>query len=140
MYTDFGSKTNRGSLTHMKVENNKKNRQYENVSDPDHCVVNIFVRYFDFIPNRDEYFYFWPLPNDGSGIPRFGKQAVGRNTLGQLIPEMCKAAGIPGRKTGHSGKVTCATTLYQHNFSDQLIKERTSLVTRPYLARISLPV
>lgn len=58
-------------------------------------------------------------------IPRFGKQAVGRNTLAQLIPEMCKAAGIPGRKTGHSGKVTCATTLYHQNFSDQLIKERT---------------
>ena len=38
---------------------------------------------------------------------------------------MCKAAGIPGRKTGHSGKVTCATALYQQNFNDQLIKERT---------------
>ena len=38
---------------------------------------------------------------------------------------MCKAAGIEGRKTGHSGKVTCATALYQQSFSDQLIKERT---------------
>ena len=91
-YTDFGSKTNCGGLKHMQVEN-KTVCQYENVSDPDHCVVNIFVRYFDFIPNHDEHFYFRLLPNDGSGIPRFGKQAVGRNTLGQLIPEMCKAAG-----------------------------------------------
>ncbi len=38
---------------------------------------------------------------------------------------MCKEAGIEGRKTGHSGKVTCATTLYRQDFSDQLIKERT---------------
>ena len=38
---------------------------------------------------------------------------------------MYKAAGIQGRKTGHSGKVTCATVLHQLNFSDQLIKERT---------------
>ena len=38
---------------------------------------------------------------------------------------MCKVAGIPSKKTGHSGKVTYATTLYQQNFSDQLIKERT---------------
>ena len=52
-------------------------------------------------------------------------QAVGRNKLAKLIPDMCKAAAIPGRKTGHSGKVTCATTLYQQNFNDQLIKERT---------------
>ena len=38
---------------------------------------------------------------------------------------MCKLAGIDGRKPGHSGKVTCATTLYRQNFGDQLIKERT---------------
>ena len=107
-YTDFGSKTNRGGLKHMKVQN-KTIHQYENPDDADHCVVNLFVKCFDFIPNRDGHFYFRPLPNDESGISRFGKQAVGRNTLAQLIPEMCKAAGIPGCKTGHSGKVTCAT-------------------------------
>ena len=38
---------------------------------------------------------------------------------------MCKAAGISGCKTGHSGKVTCATMLYLKGFSDQLIKECT---------------
>lgn len=123
-YTDFGSKTNCGGLKHMKVEN-KTIHQYENVSDPDHCAGNIFVKYFDFIPNCDGHFYIRPLPNDGLDMPRFGKQPVGRCTLAQLIPEMCKAAGIEGRKTGHSGKVTCATTLYHQNFSDQLIKERT---------------
>ena len=98
------------TVTHESGEQNN-----ENMSDPDHCVVNIFVRYFDFIPNRDEHFYFRSLPDDGSGIPR--------NTRAQLIPAMCKVAGIPGRKTGRSGKVTCATTLYHQNFSDQLIKE-----------------
>ena len=70
-------------------------------------------------------FYFHPLPDDGSGVPRFGNQPVGRNKLAKIIPDMCKAAGIQGRKTGHSGKVTCATVLHQLNFSDQLIKERT---------------
>ena len=38
---------------------------------------------------------------------------------------MCKAASIEGYKTGHSGKVTCATTLYRQGFSDQVIKEHT---------------
>ncbi len=51
--------------------------------------------------------------------------SVGRNTLAQIIPNMCKAAGISSRKTGHAGKVTCATVLYHQNFSDQLIKECT---------------
>ncbi len=72
-----------------------------------------------------DYFYCRPLPDDGSGIPRYGKQPVGINKLSQIIPQMCKEAGIEWRKTGHSGKVTCATTLYRQDFSDQLIKERT---------------
>ena len=77
------------------------------------------------IPTTDAHFYYRPICDNGSGVPKFSKQAVGRNKLAKLIPDMCKAAGIPGRKTGHSGKVTCATTLYQQNFNDQLIKERT---------------
>ena len=34
---------NRGGLKHMKVDN-KAVRQYENVNDEDHCVVNIFEK------------------------------------------------------------------------------------------------
>lgn len=56
-YTDYGNKTNRGGLKHMKVEN-KSVRQYENLADPDHCVVNLFVKYFDFIPSTDSLFCF----------------------------------------------------------------------------------
>ena len=41
-YTDCGSKTNRGGLKHMKVEN-KTVRQYENVDDSEHCIVNIII-------------------------------------------------------------------------------------------------
>ncbi len=123
-YTDHGSKTNRGGLKHMKV-NNKAVRQYENPADAEHCIVNIVERYFSLIPSREGCFYFRPMPNDAAGTLRFAKQTVGRNTLAKLIPNMCKAAGIEGYKTGHSGKVTCATTLYRQGFSDQLIKERT---------------
>ena len=123
-YTDFGSKTNPGGLKHMKVQN-KAIRQYENPEDEEHCVVNIFVKYLTWIPSRDDHFFFRPKADDGSGVPKFASQPVGRNKLAQIIPEMCRAAGIPGRKTGHSGKVTCATVLHQQDFSDQLIKERT---------------
>ena len=98
---------------------------YENHSDPDHCVVNIFDTYFSFIPDRTGNFYFRPLADDGSGVPKFARQPVGRNRFAKIIPDMCKSVGIGGRKTGHSGKVTCATALYHQNFGDQLIKERT---------------
>ena len=108
-YTDYGSNTNCGGLKHMKVEN-KTIRQYENPADEEHCVVNIFVKYLSFVPSRDKHFYFRPLAIDGSGVLRFADQPVGRNRLPQFIPQMCQAAGIQGRKTRHSGKVTCATT------------------------------
>ena len=123
-YVDYGNKAYRGGLKHMKVEP-KVIRQYENTSDPDHCVVNIFVLHVYLLYLPQEVFYCRPLPDDGSGIPRYGKQRVGRNKLALTIPDMCKEAGIEGYKTGHSGKVTCATTLYHQHFSDQEIKERT---------------
>lgn len=101
---------------------NKTVCQYENT---EHCVVNISEKYLSLLPRRDIQFYFRLLSDDASGIPRFGNQSVGQNWLAQVISEMCKAAGIQSHKTGHSEKVTCATALYQQNFSDQVIKERT---------------
>ena len=76
------------------------------------------------IPTTDTNFYYCFIRGKDSGDPKFSKQAAGSNKLAKLIPDVCKVAGIPGRKTGHSGKETCATTLYQQNFSDQIIKEQ----------------
>ena len=121
-FTEHASKTNRGGLHHMKV-NNKIIRQYENTADPDRCIVNIYVLYFLLIP-KTGHFYYKPLANKGE-LLRFTQQLIGIQTLAKLIPRMCEAAGVSGRKTGHSGKVTCATTLYRKNFPDQQIKERT---------------
>lgn len=87
-------------------------------------VVNIFDTYFSFISDRTGNFYFRPLADGGSGVPKFACQPVGRNCFAKIIPDMCKSVGIGGRKTGHYGKVTSATTLYHQNFEDQLIKER----------------
>ena len=76
-YVDFGNKCNRGGLKHMKVDN-KIVRQYEDASDPDYDVVNIFVLY---LPDGIDHFYCRPMKYDGSGVPRFCKQPVGRNKL-----------------------------------------------------------
>ena len=50
----------------MKV-NNKAVRQYEDVNDEEHCVVNIFEKYLSSISRHDKLFYFFPLPDDGPG-------------------------------------------------------------------------
>ena len=121
-FTEYGSKCRCGGLNHLKVEN-KHVQQYENLNNPEHCVVNIFVIYFASIPDTSGQFYFCPL-SSGEGV-KFAQQPVGRNRFAQIIPRKRAAAGIEGRKTGHSGKVTCATALYQQGFCDQLIRERT---------------
>ena len=68
--------------------------------------------------------HYRPPPNQGE-IIYFSQQPIVVSTLSKIVPEMCTAAGITGRKMDHSGEVTCTTTLYQKNFSDQQIKERT---------------
>ena len=60
----------------MKVDN-KAVRQYKDVNDEEHCVVNTFEKYLSSIPRHDKQFYFHPLPDNGSGVPRFGNQPVG---------------------------------------------------------------
>ena len=62
--------------------------------------------------------------------------SLGEETGGiasEIISDICKAVGIQGHKTGHSGEVMCPIVLHQLNFSDQLIKERTY---RPSFTRI----
>ena len=52
---------------------------------------------------------------------------VGIHTLEKIVPEFCKLkqAGLNGRFTNHSGKVTYATWLFEENVDEQLIKLQT---------------
>ena len=54
----------------------------------------------------------------------FDKSPVGVNTLNQILPDMCKAAGLK-RKTSHSLRVTCASTLFNAGVDSKLIRDRT---------------
>ncbi|XP_007908790.2 uncharacterized protein LOC103189998 [Callorhinchus milii] len=66
-------------------------------------------------------FYRRPLP----GSLQFSEQAIGVHTLERYSKEICEAGGISGHHTGHSGRVSSATTLYNRGFDEQTIKERT---------------
>ena len=83
-------------------------------------------------------FYRKPRDNKGSLIC-FGQQPIGVNTLNSYMSKMCTAAGIcvddksnstenkacSRRITGHSGKVTLCTRLYEQNFDEQAIMHRS---------------
>ena len=77
-----------------------------------------------------EDFYRRPL----GGI-NFLKQPLGINTIRYIVKNMCSSASIDGYFTNHSGKRTCAITLYQSGVDEQEIQRCTrhkSLAIRQY--------
>ena len=70
-------------------------------------------------------FYRKPLNPDGSQKLRYGKQPLGINKLGGLMEEMCEKGDLIGNFSNHSGKRTCATSLYRAGVDEQEIMERT---------------
>ena len=55
----------------------------------------------------------------------YTRQPQGKTTLNNLVPRLCKLAGIEGYKTNHSLRATAATRLYQSGADEQQIMERT---------------
>lgn len=102
--------------------------QYADEGNP-RCIVGILQKYLNSLPDKGR-FYRKALVNGPDGNIRFGIQVVGigKHTLSKIIPKMMEMAGIDishRNITGHSGKVTCATRLYQKGFDEQAIKSRT---------------
>ena len=114
------SKNYQGSLQHRRVIP-KDLRIYAKPELGDRCVVGCFQLYLSLIPKEGG---FYRRALYGSP-PRFSSQLVGFHTLEKIVPEFCKQAGFNGRFTNHSGKVTCATQLFEEHVDEQLIKLQT---------------
>ncbi len=114
-----------GGLRQRKVQC-KDLRIYARPELGDRCVVDLYNHYFSFIPITGD-FYRKPI---GDSPPKFSKQVIGKNKLGTLVKEMCLRAGFSGNYTNHSGKVTCATQLFENNIDEQLIMRQTGHCSR----------
>ena len=120
------SKNVQGGLQQRKVEV-KTIKQYAQPLNL-RCVVKLFREYLSCIPSTGR-FYRKPLASTELGDVRYGVHPVGINTLSKYLQSMCKEAKInmEGKRfTNHSGKVTCATQLYESGtFDEQTIMSRT---------------
>lgn len=67
---------------------------------------------------------FYRRPLSGPGL-QYSKQPVGVNKLGNFMKDICAKGGVSGNLTNHSGKRTCATTLYRNRIDEQDIMDRT---------------
>ncbi len=90
VYTEHGSKNRSGGLSHMKVKN-KVVPVIANPANGDRCLVRILDFYLAKLPDqatlKEDLFYMQPLPAvpADSDAPWFKKQAVGKNTLGNMV-------------------------------------------------------
>ena len=68
------------------------------------------------LSRRKEAFYFRPSKRSC----KFKDYPVGIHTLNAVLPSLTKGAGLE-RKTAHSLRPTCASTLFQNNFDEKLL-------------------
>ena len=89
----------------------------------DHCLVdlyNLFIRLVSENAKEVNAFYFKPNCKKFS----FDKVSVCINTLNSILLEIFERAGLK-RKTAHSLRVTCASSLFNGGVDETLIREKT---------------
>ena len=124
-YLEFNGRSSKNVQGGLKQKNvqTKKLKIYSKPEIGERCVVDLFSTYMALIPESGP---FYRRPIKGSyDPPRFSVQVLGKNTLGTIVKRFCNEAGFSGQYTNHSGKVTCATTLFKENIDEQLIKRQT---------------
>jgi integrase len=118
------SKTYYGGLSDLKyIPRVVKHVCYEIGAKHERCLVDIYrlyIRLVQTVAKQCQAFYFRP------STKKFGyeKSLVGINTLNKMLPEMCQAVGVR-RKTTHSLRVTCSSSLFNVGVEEKIIRQRT---------------
>ncbi|XP_063397165.1 uncharacterized protein LOC134681459 [Mytilus trossulus] len=121
-FIETNSKTFKGGLKQKNVEN-KNIKHYTNASSDRDLfkLYELYIGHSEISPEGNSKFYKRPLQDS----LRFSKQNLGINKLENLMKTMCTKAGLSGNFTNHSGKRTCATTMFQSGIDEQTIMSRT---------------
>ncbi|XP_062586115.1 uncharacterized protein LOC134247754 [Saccostrea cucullata] len=124
-YTEDVSKSNTGGLNHRKIAP-KVTRAYENVDEPERCLIKIFEKYISLRPPNGKSTALYLRPKQrATETVWFDDVPIGVHQLQQVVGKLCKAAGFHGNFTNHSLRATAATRLYQAGVDEQLIVEKT---------------
>ena len=60
----------------------------------------------------------------GVNQPWYVGVPIGNNLLTKMVPEMCSEAGIAGKKTNHSLRVSGASSLFDAGVPERIIQQR----------------
>ena len=79
---------------------------HANTEQPDRCLIQFFKKYCEHRPEgADDVFYLTPIQNPKSKV-WYKVTPVGENALAKTVKRLCGVAGIQGRRTNHSFRVT----------------------------------
>ncbi|XP_033752677.1 uncharacterized protein KIAA1958-like [Pecten maximus] len=124
-YTEDVSKTNRGGILHRKLDP-KITRAYENLKQPERCIVKLYTKYTQARPDNCKTVAFYLRARKYiNGNVWYQDAAVGVHILQQTVKRLCEQAGFQGLFTNHSLRATAATRLYSAGIDEQLISEKT---------------
>ena len=128
IYIENSSKNRKGGLQELKLEH----KTVPVMADPEagvRCHVYLLDLYIRKLPSEaimKDLFYCRPLQKTSSELqPWYSAVPIGRNMLNQMVALMCETAGISGKKTNHSLRVTGATALFDAGVPEQIIQSRT---------------
>ena len=127
VYTENHSKNRAGGLTQMRI----KNKTVPIVAVPesgDRCYVAVLDAYLAKLPTaafEKDNFYVQPAMSYDASKPWFTANPIGRNTLNNMVKEICRDGEIAGEKTNHSLRATGESTLFQAGVPEKIIQERS---------------
>ena len=137
LYTENSSKNRSGGLAQMQLSN-KSVPIYPVPEAGNRCHVKILDVYFSKLPkdafSRDN-FYLQPLPITPANPdnPWFSITPVGKNTLANMVKDICKDVKISGNKTNHSLRATGASSMFQAGVPEKIIQQWTGHRSLPGL-------
>ena len=139
IYTENSSKNKQGGLQQMRLDH----KVVTVVSNPklgEHCPVYILDKYISKLPEKAknmDLFYCRACPKlpKNPEDPWFIATPVGKNTLSNMVREMCQEAGIEGEKSNHSLRVAGTSSLFAAGVPEKIIQGRTGHVSLSALRR-----
>ena len=106
VYTEKSSKNKQGGVKQMRL-GHKVVTVVANPKIGERCPVYILDKYISKLPEKakeTDLFYCKPCPSipKNTTDPLFYASPIGKNTLGNMVRQMCQEANIDGKKTNHS--------------------------------------
>ena len=127
-YRSHGEKNHGGGIKDRRVKP-KVVEQHINLERSERCVVRLFKKYISKCPEnikRNEVFYLTPIKNcKPASEVWYTKVPIGKNTLRNVVSNLCKEAGIEGYKTNHSLRATACSLALSKGVPEKLIMDRT---------------